>query len=150
LGFEILIDVFLVVFVCDEFKEFLISLQTKIKVFLCKTLFSRKHVVSQVFTEDYIGQPGLVDCYRILELERCRQNQELSGTNDSDAEEEVEHAGLKTQPFTNKLQVLEALRNRKMILNHDHRRLKREIAEAIPDKQTLKKTQNESAKSQKS
>lgn len=35
------------------------------------------------------------------EVENCRQNQEKSGTNDSDAEE-PHHAGLKILPFTNK------------------------------------------------
>jgi hypothetical protein len=39
------------------------------------------------------------ECTR--ELQQCRQNQEQSGTNDSDAEEE-DHAGLKIVPFTNK------------------------------------------------
>ena len=38
----------------------------------------------------------------LQELDKFRKNQELSGTNDSDAEEDLEHEGLKIVPFTTK------------------------------------------------
>jgi len=42
----------------------------------------------------------------VAELEKCRNNFETSGTNDSDVEEEIEHGGLKLRSFTNKQYIL--------------------------------------------